>query len=119
MKDNYVCTTVHMNLRKLKLLLVVTVYYKLRINWFSFWDVNLAMLYSFFQHPDFDELNATLKSLFLDSGWYPELVFLSVVFSNNTVSAVVIPTVSDFVTLFTFLSRGSLRNLIKLHVLYV
>ena len=44
-------------------------------------------------------------------------MFLSVVFSNSTVSAVVIPNPSVFDTLFNLVSRCSLRNLVKLHVL--
>ena len=45
-----------------------------------------------------------------DSGWYPELVFLSVVISNSTVSAVLIPNTSVFETRFTPLLRFSLIN---------
>ena len=38
-----------------------------------------------------------------DIGWYPELVFLSVLFSNSTISAVLIPNTSVFDTLFNLL----------------
>ena len=41
---------------------------------------------------------------------YPELVFLSVVIFNSTVSAVLIPNTSVFETLFTSLLRPSHRN---------
>ena len=44
----------------------------------------------------------TAKSALLEitTGWYPELVFLTVVFFNSTVSAVLIPNTSVFDTLF-------------------
>ena len=37
----------------------------------------------------------------LESGWNPELVILTVVFSNSTIPAVLIPNTSVFDTLFT------------------
>ena len=51
------------------------------------------------------------------TGWYPELVFLSVVFSNSTTSAVLIPNTSVFDSLFTLLMKFSHRNQVQLHVL--
>ena len=53
----------------------------------------------------------------LDSEWYPELVFKTVVFSNSIVSAVLIPNTCVFDTLFTLLLKFSYRSMDKLHVL--
>ena len=60
-----------------------------------------------------------VKLSLMVNGWYPELLFLTVVFPNSTNFAVVIPDSSVFGTLYVIQTWFSLINWVELHLLCI